>query len=72
MAAVRIIGKSQRVVDAPGLTIDELAGQFFFLHILGIIKPIPLEFSGNIATKDDLISMARNRQIRLCFLNNRQ
>jgi len=26
MAAVRIIGKSQRVVDAPGLTIDELAG----------------------------------------------
>ena len=26
MANVSIIGKSQRVVDAPGLTIDELAG----------------------------------------------
>ena len=35
MAAVRIIGKSQRVVDAPGLTIDELAGQLQNLRYVG-------------------------------------
>lgn len=28
MSAINIIGKSQRVVDAPGLSIDELAGKF--------------------------------------------
>ena len=28
MAAVSIIGKSHRVVDAPGLSIDELAGMY--------------------------------------------
>ena len=28
MSAINIIGKSQRVVDAPGLSIEELAGKF--------------------------------------------
>ena len=28
MSPITIIGNSQRVVDAPGLTIDELAGKF--------------------------------------------
>ena len=27
MSAINIIGKTQRVVDAPGLSIDELAGK---------------------------------------------
>ena len=27
MSAINIIGKSQRVVDAPGLSIEELAGK---------------------------------------------
>ena len=32
MAAISIVGTSQRVVDAPGLTIDELAGNNTLLH----------------------------------------
>ena len=61
MAAVRIIGKSQRVVDAPGLSIDELAGQFYLKYFgnYNLQNPYHLSFQvHNIATKDDRISIA--------------
>ena len=32
MAAISIVGTSERVVDAPGLTIDELAGTNYLCH----------------------------------------
>ena len=45
MAAVSIVGTSQRVVDAPGLTIDELAGtklllMYVWLELFTIINYI--------------------------------
>ena len=40
MAAISIVGTSERVVDAPGLTIDELAGTKLLLMSLELFKII--------------------------------
>ena len=54
MAAISIIGTSQRVVNAPGLSIDELAGKSHLNNDNLVINSFP----GNVATKNDRISIA--------------
>ena len=43
MAAISIVGTSQRVVDAPGLTIDELAGNNTLLHKVVLLYSYTLQ-----------------------------
>ena len=57
MAAVSIVGTSQRVVDAPGLTIDELAGNNTLLHKVVLLYSYTLQ-SVKITYHTEIISLS--------------